>query len=270
MKIIKYISCVLILGVLYAILYPFNTLNPVEISLWRVLLGLLLVVSPTLAVMFAEVIGIKKLCRQYLSFRQINWVLSVKMLIIVAVAYPLLALIIALARKVMGIAPCEEISLTCSPFAPLFKGNNPQWIAGIYMVVTGMIATFVVSPINALSNVCSEIGWRGFMQQRLKVKETLKPLAIGIVWSLWVLSTKIVLDLNAEIICGQFAYYIALSYLLSTVVEKAGSVWISAAMIGVIEWSSAFGIVDVSSWYSKALIIVMLIGVILLMTRQKQ
>lgn len=106
-----------------------------------------------------------------------------------------------------------------------------------------------------LGNIGSEIGWRGFLPRYLPENRWTKPLAVAIIWTVWSIPFCIGAA-NGFSSCLVFKLITntAMSYFLIEVIRKTGSVWVSAATIGIMQVSMFFPMHTAGSTFGQILL----------------
>lgn len=212
---------------------------------WWPILMFFYIISPALVTWAAERKSPVAVCKEYLSFKAVNWSNAWKVLLGVAVLYPAIwMLVVALCGNMAGIGFFGKLRFegTNEVFG-LFTINYGSAGGIILLVVWSVIFGLVAGTVSGIvNNIFCEIGWRGFLMKHLSGNRWTMPVVIALIWTVWCvpfcLDAQLAFNgLFASNLLWKFLINLAMSFLLVEVIRKTGSVWVSAAVIGVTELS---------------------------------
>ena len=261
-SITRFLGCIAVLAVVYGVVRYFCPPSPMAPEWWQVCLTIVFVVSPTLAVMYAVPTGLKGLWRDYLSLRYVKWVPAVTMLATAAVLCPVIVIMLADAGGRLG-TDCMGALMNGGSYDMIWFSADLSTIGGRWSVVLySMLTGLVMGTLSLVNHLFGEIGWRGFLQRLWPVGDAIRPLLVGVVWTLWLLPVYVGGGDDVWMrIALRLVSNIVLSYMLAVVLNRTGSVWVTAAMLGVIEVGTFFAPVTSGPVYAGGIVIAAALGV---------
>ncbi len=251
----RFLGCIAVFAVVYGVSRYLWSPSHVSPEWWQTVMTLVYAVSPTLAVMCAVPTGLKGLWRDYLSLRYVKWVPAVTMLVTAAVLCPVIAIMLADVGDRSG-TDCLGSLLNGGSYDMLWftadlSAAGGRWSVVFYSMALGL----TVGVLGLVNHLFGEVGWRGFLQRRWPVDDTVRPLLIGVVWTLWLLPMYIGVGDDVWLrIALRLVGKVVLSYMLAVVLKRSGSVWVTAAMLGVVETGSFFAPVTTGPVYAGGIV----------------
>ncbi len=203
-------------------------------SLWRTLIIVVAIFAPAFLVWLAEGEGLKQLCSEYLSFKSVNWKNAVAIVASASVWFTLVPVFtVFVVGNVLGFTAFGQLLSGSVDVYGLFSYNASSAAGFLTAVAANILISFITGTISSIVVIFSEIAWRGFLPKYMSYGRYMLPIAIGALWTLWEMPNLVFAQ---SLAAGLLVLIknIALSYLLLAVVRKTGSVWVSAAMVGVI------------------------------------
>lgn len=228
MKLRNFIIVGFLVAVLWSVLHWL--LRPASLELWSVL-SVLYVVLPFFIAWAVEKVGIKEFYKEYLSLKETKWKVSVRYIVLTAIMYPLAALLM---NFVLGLFGTDSyIATGMVSVLGIFDmnvGTVPSYICALLInIVAVMIAGSLLGAVNC---IFEEAAWRGFLKKYLKLSCFIKPVVIGLIWTLWMLPLRHSFEVGAMIWLA--IQNIVLSYYLGKVASDTKSVWTGAMVRGIL------------------------------------
>ncbi|WP_287211076.1 type II CAAX prenyl endopeptidase Rce1 family protein [Muribaculum sp.] len=215
-------------------------------------------ISPLLIVSGAELKPATDVLKEYLSFKNIDWKNTILLIIGTAILYPLIKLAaVYLAGNAAGINIFGKITGTGTyEVFDLFSINTAANGGAFLLFLLNITFSLVAGTITGiLGNIGSEIGWRGFLPRHLPENKRTKPLAVAIIWTVWGIPFCIgAANGFSSCLVFKFITNTAMSYFLIEVIRKTGSVWVSAATIGIMQVSMFFPMHIAGSTFGQILL----------------
>lgn len=210
---------------------------------WMHLIELCFYLSPALMVWGAERTSLKNFCIDYqLNFKGICWKTTLRYIFATAFLYPLLIFVfVYLIGNLLGDSAAVRIVEPAKDFTYMGIAitNIPILRSIILWLLNVVVALCYGVTLGSISVWAEEIGWRGFLERNLNSSPYIRPIVIGLIWSVWGvpfiffgINNSFIQSLNHWIYFAVFN--IVLSFYLSEVVRKANSIWASAAIRGII------------------------------------
>lgn len=215
--------------------------------------------TPLVAVLIMEECSIKKMFRKYrVNFKDINIQLSLTYVLGTAFLFPALCfLCVYIAGNILGIQSFGRITVPSGDYI-LYGIMLPEnTIVRLLMLYFGEIFIALIAGLtyNMIFSLGSEMGWRGFLGQHLNLGYYKRNILIGLIWGTWFLPVVFFNGTGESTgyfrIIVMYLFFIVSSFLLDTIFRGSRSLFVPAAVRGVI---SSFTLMSVSgnSLYSAA------------------
>ena len=209
--------------------------------------------TPTVAVLMAEGWKFRQVFSAYgLTLRKMNGRSWLKSIVLTAIALPAIMLIfIYVLGNWVGIDGLSRI-VTQTTDSYTFNGitlsdNGIVRLLTLSGLALGM-SLVVGLTYNLLLALGGELAWRGFLEKNLTLTNFHKSLIIGLVWSIWTLPI-ILLSGKSGIECMysfglSILSCVVLSFFLSNVLKRTGTLFAPASVIGIIQSCSWLWLLD--------------------------
>lgn len=236
MKLRKYLILLLIVIAVMATI-RFLMEPSTESPWWIRLIELCYYISPALLAWAVDQSSLKKFIQHYqLGFNGINWRMVGFYVLSTAILYPIfIVLFVYLGGNVLNIDALGRIVNVSYEFTYMgFIFNGLSIGKDVLIFVVNLLFALIYGvTLGALSLLAEEIGWRGFLEKNLSCKMNLKPIFIGLIWTLWGVPFYGI-STGISNLFGLLLFNIVLSYYLRHAVNRSQSIWTSAAIRGVI------------------------------------
>lgn len=221
-------------------------------SCWMHVIEWCFYLSPALAVWAVEKSSIKDFCKSYLlQFREMDGRIAIRYILLASFFYPLLiVLFVYIGGNLLGIDAVGRIVKVGEGFTymgiPL--ANTSVWGGVLALFMNAFFALCYGVTLGTLTYIAEEIGWRGFLEKNLSGRPRLRPLFVGLIWTLW--ATPFYLNSLSVSFASWLClllFNIVMSYYLSGVVKRTNSIWVSASIRGIISACSLSVVCPVDS-----------------------
>lgn len=238
MRLLKYLLYLLVAASAMTLVRHFSQ-DSTESCWWMRVIECCFYLSPALAVWAVEKSRMKDFCKSYLlQFREMNVRMAVRYILLASFLYPLLiVLFVYVGGNLLGIDAVGRLVKVDENFTYMGISlvNASAWGGALVLLMNALFALCYGVTLGTLTYIAEEIGWRGFLEKNLSGRPQLRPLFVGLVWTLW--ATPFYLNS----LSGSFAswlcllfFNIAMSFYLSVVVKRTNSIWVSASIRGII------------------------------------
>ena len=190
------------------------------------------VAIPVISAWIVDRDSIQSFIKKYLCFNKAQLIKTISYCLFTSISFGLsMIFIIYLFGNIFDIIgvhlvksiPGNFLSIDITNINPFFR-----------IIILWIFILFGGVAIGILNTITEEIGWRGFMHDNLNCSQFIKPIYIGLVWSVWSIPFILKSEVTLIIVLTTVLYNVIFSFYLAKIKNDTDSVWCCASVRGII------------------------------------